>query len=580
MKHLLWLTIVLISGFAKGYAQSSLKTQTVDLFSGKATFQYYEDPETSEYVKHGSFKFIESDKRETGTDSVVVTGQFKNGFRDGLWTYSLELRDYPNLVGSYTTRTMKSTQTFKEGLAHGSWLVNDTWKSRNRHVFKGVAQWGKFSETSLKSISTTFNNGIMSGTLQYNLEGKQKSFKLNDKGFVVGTVNNADYISTEEMQFNDKGVMTKYVQRSLSTGKVEEKIDFDAELLGIADEFLLGNLSNADLKRKSIKVDTLQASFIPDLWAELFNEKYFQLSNTGGYKKMTKTDSKRAYGAYLRFTRIERVQYDRHPNWPRPLWGGRASVEKYREFLKQHSFEIREGDVEIVEQIIKEEQEENERARLNKHYKDEYYRFRTLINKEVESRREKFHASFKEIDINSYELQKSIGRGISTDVYYIKGVYNGFVRVLNSVTSTGYACSINGAVTLGSQNTQKSYKKEYEEALAKKEKYEKEYLPLYERAYSLQTVALNSIGQVESTISNYKKSSNFDSKTFEYYKEFIELYSMKIEKSSLDDMEENLSVVSMLNAKMQLLTNAKNKELLKALKKEKDVEKRIEIFIQ
>src|SRR5438067_5815117 len=88
----------------------SLTAQTIKTFKqeyndGTMIYHYYENPETSEQVKHGAFSYTKYLKANPGIYSEKVTGQFKNGYRDGIWSFVIRRIDYPNSGSSYTTET-------------------------------------------------------------------------------------------------------------------------------------------------------------------------------------------------------------------------------------------------------------------------------------------------------------------------------------------------------------------------------------------------------------------------------------------------------------------------------------------
>lgn len=59
------------------YGQENLKTITEDFQEGKATYQYYEDQTTGNFVKHGTFKYV----KQQGSYAETATGTFNKGMR-------------------------------------------------------------------------------------------------------------------------------------------------------------------------------------------------------------------------------------------------------------------------------------------------------------------------------------------------------------------------------------------------------------------------------------------------------------------------------------------------------------------
>jgi hypothetical protein len=162
-----------------------LKTFKENYDEGNVTYQYYENRETSEQIKHGVFSYTKYLKADAGTYSEVIRGHFKNGNRDGLWSFSIKRIDYPNSGGTYTTEITTSTQPFKNGIPDGLWKINSFWKVRDKVFWNYHYIWGKFDPVHVESASLTFVNGVATGTFIFN-NPKSTILHLNKNGFIVG----------------------------------------------------------------------------------------------------------------------------------------------------------------------------------------------------------------------------------------------------------------------------------------------------------------------------------------------------------------------------------------------------------
>lgn len=361
MKFLNLLFVALCS-VAISYGQSSqkaLRTETINYKNGKATFQCYEDSKTGNLIKHGTFSFVENQKGEYGTQDVSIKGEFKDGYRNGSWTYTIRKVDAENQNGTFTTGTLTSTQNFKDGYPDGQWILNNQWKTRDRKYTDFKYVWGAYSNTENESATFAFKNGVMIGTVNYKEYGKSHIINLTQDGFVTGSFIEEHSGTTTEMNFNSRGVITKYVERFTSTGVVSNSIVFDSELLQIADEYLDKKLTNTDLDNFSIKVDTING--IAEDVGLMFYSDYFSLPGIDGDKTITAKGNKRVYGRFIKFERIKIIPYEEHPKWPRKYSDysdTESKIRSYNSFLKYYGKEVSKNDYKTIQDLIKESENE------------------------------------------------------------------------------------------------------------------------------------------------------------------------------------------------------------------------------
>lgn len=298
-KQLILVSIILFPFFAN-YSQT-LKTMTSDYDDGKMTYQYYEDSKTSEFIKQGMFRFQKSLKDENGggTYKKTITGTFKNGFKDGVWIFSLIKIDFPNDDGSYTTGTTYLTQTFKEGVANGLWKLNSSFKMRSKIYVAGRLSWGVFGKTYTEFASTNFVNSYATGitTYKYYNSSSSKTVSFNKNGFLIGNYIFPSGIANIEVTFNNYGVVTKNVVRD-SSGNVTYKTDFDNELIMTTGKYLKGELTNEQFKQSQIKMDTIKATNFID-FGNLFEHDYYFLPYLKGDKTVN------TYGRYIYAEKIK-----------------------------------------------------------------------------------------------------------------------------------------------------------------------------------------------------------------------------------------------------------------------------------
>jgi len=375
MKLMTTALIILLSfSICLGQTNSKpIRTETISYKKGIATFQCYEDSKTSNLIKHGTFSFSEIQKGEFGSQVATITGQFNDGYRDGLWSYTIKKIDAENLSGTYTTGTLISIQNFNNGFPDGVWSLNNNWKTRSRIMANFKSVWSVYSNSATESASCSFKKGILVGVISFTENGKQKVINLNKDGFVTGPFIEESGGTSTEMNFNSKGVMTKYVERVSGSGTVLNSIDFDAELLQLADDYLSNRKSIADLKELSIKLDTIKG--IAEDAGLMFYTDYFYLPGIDGDKTITQKGNERIHGRYLKFERIKIVPYEEHSKWPRKYSGysdTKSKIASYTDFLTYHGSEVSKQDNATIQQLIKEAENELKSVAIQRDAQSQY----------------------------------------------------------------------------------------------------------------------------------------------------------------------------------------------------------------
>jgi hypothetical protein len=303
MKKRLLFCAIAMATVRQVYAQQ-LKTLKQDYNDGVMRYQYYENPTNGKQVKHGAFSYTKYLNAHPGTYAEVVTGRFKNDYRDGSWSFSIKRVDYPNSGNSYTTETTLANQSFNNGMPDGPWKVSRSWKLRNRLYFKGSFRWGAFDDLHVSSASCTFVNGVANGVVTFS-DPKTITLHLNKNGFVTGNYIFAGAYSNSEIAFNQQGVVIKFVDRS-KTGTVQTRETFDADVLAAGAKYLNGTMSKEQLDAGRIKADTVSITRFVN-YADIFEQDYFIFPGLGGDKSIYddgfKTVNTRIYGRYIFFER-------------------------------------------------------------------------------------------------------------------------------------------------------------------------------------------------------------------------------------------------------------------------------------
>ena len=129
----IYMSLLFIMMSAGSYGQT-LKTFNGSFPNGKsqpgtASYKYYEDPQTREYIKQGAFKYSIIGKDDLKGLKQTISGNYEKGLKQGTWTYKLIMNDY--FLGYYhATGTITLISNYKNGLADGNWTYYTKNKTR------------------------------------------------------------------------------------------------------------------------------------------------------------------------------------------------------------------------------------------------------------------------------------------------------------------------------------------------------------------------------------------------------------------------------------------------------------------
>lgn len=268
--------------------------QDAILDNGKATYSYYE--KDGEMVRHGKFSYTWKDQQAIQVRdkkinvllSKSISGNFKDGNKDGTWTYSVKYTDYAlnhnhgfgvSSDATYSSGSISMTSNYKEGVPHGNWSYSQNYKTRYS-IPIGVHTW-KWSETSpvrTTILKASFNNGVLSGTFDYNNPFLKESvkFSFDENGLLNGGGTYTNLGSTTELNF-ENGIKVKEVQRDMSSGEIKIKKDLAAKL---------------QVPNFEYKLDTTDFTQFLDKKMDYFrNDRYFNYRTIAGKKHLIDGDS-------------------------------------------------------------------------------------------------------------------------------------------------------------------------------------------------------------------------------------------------------------------------------------------------
>lgn len=249
---------------------SSIVGQTLKTFNGeyengevqkgKATYTYYEDIKTMEYIKHGQFKYtLNVNGDYGGTYSELISGNYINGKKDGQWNYTISKVDNPSSNEAYYTGTITLVINYAKGKPNGSWVYKNQLKHRNRTI-RG---WANYVNDVPEKVSAVFQNGIITGNITFAnsplyAEYNNITGQFDGKGFLDGkwVFKSSDKEKVLEFKY---GIIRGFIIRDITNGKVINKEYDNDELNQLKDNFSIGKISVSELQAKGYNVDTITA---------------------------------------------------------------------------------------------------------------------------------------------------------------------------------------------------------------------------------------------------------------------------------------------------------------------------------
>lgn len=281
-------------------AQNVKKIYKGDFCDGKATYAYYIDAKTGDEVRDGAFNYTELISKDGSVYSVSIKGNYKDGFKDGIWSYTITHKDIPLEGGYYQTGSIVMVQSFRNGMPNGRWSYSENFKGRNRKYTRNGWFWSPFEVEKPLTVVLNYQNGIISGEFRLNNEIVNAIGSFNSKGFMTGKwqIVNKD-CSQMELTAQD-GIVTAYTQKEARTGKVSFRSKYDAELQQVQKDAtkLTKEMFSKLCSDKGIKVDTMPSSNL-FRFDEYFKQPMFKHAEIFGDKTYQDYNDTKNYGYYI-----------------------------------------------------------------------------------------------------------------------------------------------------------------------------------------------------------------------------------------------------------------------------------------
>jgi hypothetical protein len=151
-----------------------------------ATYTYYKDTKSGKQVKHGSFRYNVKIKGTQNRLYRNITGEYKNGWKDGLWTFSVSSKDY-NLKndGWFYSLSIQMEANYSDGWPDGTWTYSAFVKKRKSAYKNGQKKWQAYQTVEDVKIKLNFDKGLLIDSLWIrNPQGTSIFALMDNHGFL------------------------------------------------------------------------------------------------------------------------------------------------------------------------------------------------------------------------------------------------------------------------------------------------------------------------------------------------------------------------------------------------------------
>ncbi len=258
---LLWLSSSLYSQKTERYDGDFYSGGKI---KGSATYAFYKS--NNQTIKHGSFRFSAREKTDDWRFSHSISGNYKNGLKDGNWTYNYISKDFESdKTGFFFSYEIILEANYKDGMPDGQWKYKGIIEK-----YKKIDQQNRTKKESPITvekifIEATWNKGILVDSLIF-LDSIGNYFvrvQLSENGILNGLFE-IQKAGKSQSEVWENGILK--LINTTTEPKEEEQFTFYKKLknpslsISLIENTKL-NSNNNELKKLLIKY--------------LFNDKYF-----------------------------------------------------------------------------------------------------------------------------------------------------------------------------------------------------------------------------------------------------------------------------------------------------------------
>lgn len=262
MKKLILKAAILLTSFncfSQNILQYSGNYPNGSTIPGKANYSYYLKNDAK--IKHGKFTYIGNIKTTEGYYNATFSGNYKDNFKDGLWMFDIDYKDYNTGEGNnYLTGKIKFIANYTNGQPNGIWSYSEVNKRRSKEFSALGYTWSAFNPESNTSVSASFSNGTLVGAFKMN------DVLDNEYGNISGLLDNSGFCinewisrsnSKEQKSYFYKNIEIKSVITDIASGEVIEKTNFTDNEINLIKKFIDGQISAIELEKNRLVVDTV-----------------------------------------------------------------------------------------------------------------------------------------------------------------------------------------------------------------------------------------------------------------------------------------------------------------------------------
>lgn len=255
---------------------------------GKANYSYKE--ENSKQIFQGKFSLLFTGRDDNKGFVQNVTGNYKNGLRDGKWVFIATYADWKTLSENiYKTGTCTLTINYKSGQPDGNWVYISSFKIRQKNEQNVKTGFTAFSKVTKENIKIIFKQGTLSSFV-YELPSEDKtqvlktSYTFDESGFLHGVSREENNKKSNDIWYHgiDKPVhediinIDKYLAYSKSFKDSLAYLPFSYKTLTLSENKRL-NESDSTLNISGLLLRIYSNIF---LWNDIPGDLYYDASKS------------------------------------------------------------------------------------------------------------------------------------------------------------------------------------------------------------------------------------------------------------------------------------------------------------
>lgn len=265
------------------------------LQNGNATYTYYEDPDSREYIRQGTFKYsFKGIGGYTGFDQLI-TGNFKEGLKNGLWKYTITMQDF-GTNNSYSTGSITLQSNYKDGYAHGKWVEIISYKKRSKMLTRSGYTWGPWGQLQTTTIEMNFENGFYSGGITINdgFKNIKITGKYDRESYADGTWMMTSPSGSKEYVYKDKcyyqflerdskgQIVPQYMGYENGASQYQGIVKFEKEYELVKKALSYSEEERIDNGYSFVDKNSWATDIIKEYVNSLFENQYFLYKYIGG----------------------------------------------------------------------------------------------------------------------------------------------------------------------------------------------------------------------------------------------------------------------------------------------------------